>query len=76
MLFGFYSLEKRFKHQKGKRKEEVCVYVSVEDNEEEAVQTEKVFGDFHVCVSTLVCVRACVREVSLETQNLPSITAI
>lgn len=63
---------------KRKAKEEVCVYVSVDNEEEEEVQTEKVFGDFHVCVCmcTLVCVRACVREVSLETQNLPNITAI
>lgn len=57
VLFGFYSLEKRFKHQKGKRKEEVRVYVSVDQEEE--VQTEKVFGDFHVCVCAPWC--ACVR---------------
>lgn len=58
-----FTLWRRFKHQKGKRKE-VCVCV-IEDEEE--VQTEKFFLGISVYVCTIVCVRACVSEVSLET---------
>lgn len=49
--------------KKESEKKFVCV---IEEDEEEA-QTEKFFGDFRVCVCTIVCVRACVSEVSLET---------
>lgn len=48
--------------KKESEKKFVCV---IEDEEE--VLTEKFFFGISVCVCTIVCVRACVSEVSLET---------
>lgn len=49
------------------KKESEKKFVCVIEEDEEEVQTEKFFLGISVYVCTIVCVRACVSEVSLET---------